>query len=186
MGCDIHIWVEKRDTMLPLPEVQELRIVGQKYPTPWKKVEPRFPSEWADGGFTDGPFDWRQYGMYTFLAGVRNYGQVIPISRPRGLPEDVSEGAREILDMWDGDGHSYSWLLLGELLDFNYNTPVENLRHRKQTGPNSWTGAAVAEPGQGVMTTYREELGEGFFRDLAILASIGPPDDVRIVFFFDN
>ena len=36
------------------------------------------------------PFDWRSYGMYGFLAGVRNYSAVQPISEPRGFPEDAN------------------------------------------------------------------------------------------------
>lgn len=44
-------------------------------------------------------------------------------------------------------------------------------------------GAATAEPGQGKMTTYREFLGEGFFRDLDELKKIGAE---RIVFGFDS
>lgn len=127
------------------------------------------------------PFDWRSYGMFAFLAGVRNYSDIRPISMPRGLPEDFDNGE-------DGEGeyvgdHSFSWLTLKELLDFDYDQPVEDRRVTVQTGPNSWDGGATAEPGGGKMTTYRTFLGQGFFDDLELLRKV---EAERIVFGFDS
>lgn len=153
MGCDIHIRAEKRE--------------GDR----WVPVR---------GGFTDGPnpFDWRSYGMFGFLADVRNYSAIPPIAKPRGLPSDATEDD----DDWLGD-HSQSWLSVEELAAFDYDQPVEDRRITVQTGPNSWSGAGLAEPGQGAATTYRAFLGEGFFADLARLQALGAE---RIVFGFDS
>lgn len=124
-------------------------------------------------------FDWRSYGMFGFLANVRNYSDVPPISEPRGLPEDV-DCSNE--DDWLGD-HSFSWLSTEELLNFDYYQEIEDRRYTEQVGPNTWNGAATAEPGNGIKTTYREFLGKHFFDDLQKLKEIGAE---RIVFGFDN
>ncbi|MCD1264038.1 hypothetical protein [Shinella sumterensis] len=44
-------------------------------------------------------------------------------------------------------------------------------------------GAAHGHLGGGTMMTYREFLGDAFFRDLEILNEVGAE---RILFFFDN
>jgi hypothetical protein len=58
------------------------------------------------------PFDWQAYGMYGFLANVRNYSDVPPLAQPRGLPADLDAGNEDLGD------HSFSWLSLSELLSF--------------------------------------------------------------------
>jgi hypothetical protein len=50
----------------------------------------------------------RWYSLFARMANVRNCGDVIPIAKPRGLPDDVSDIARIMLV--DGDNHSHSWL----------------------------------------------------------------------------
>lgn len=82
--------------------------------------------------------------------------------------------------------HSFSWLSLKELLDFNYDQTFEDRRVTVQTGPRSWNGAGEAEPGGGEQTTFREFLGEAFFSQLEILKTYGEPENVRVVFGFDN
>ncbi len=44
------------------------------------------------------PFDWRSYGMYGFLADVRNWSVVPPIAAQRGFPSDASLEVREEKD----------------------------------------------------------------------------------------
>lgn len=153
MGCDIHTVVERK--------------VDGKYE--------------AIPGFE--PFDWRSYFMYGFLADVRNYSDVPPLAKPRGLPDDVSEEVRELVDVWGMDGHSHSWLSVAELLDFRYDERVEDRRVTVQTGPNSWDGGATAAPGGGALTTWREALGTKYFEDLSRLSDEGAE---RVVFWFDN
>jgi hypothetical protein len=73
------------------------------------------------------PFDWRSYGMYGFLADVRNYSAVPSIAEKRGFPEDASEGVKAEYD--DGfDCHPASWLTVNELLIFNYDGMTESRR----------------------------------------------------------
>lgn len=151
MGCDMHCRAERK-------------IDGK-----WTVLEVSPP-----------PFDWRSYGMYGFLADVRNYSAIPPIAEQRGLPDDAPPEDDEV--QWLGE-HSFSWLSMEELLAFNYDKPVEDRRVTKQLGERSWTGAATAEPGGGKMTTYREFLAEGYFTELERLKAVGTE---RIVFGFDS
>ena len=60
-----------------------------------------------------------------------------------------------------------------------------NRRITKYVG-NYINGAALAEEGEGKFLTYRENLGEWFFKHLNELKELGDPENVRIVFWFDN
>jgi hypothetical protein len=81
----------------------------------------------------DCPFEYQSYQIAFFIAGVRNDLEVTPIAADRSLPLD-HESSEEVAD-WGGqpvtvmnsrygdfllDDTSYSWVLLSELLDFNY------------------------------------------------------------------
>lgn len=159
MGCDIHILAERK--------------VGSAY-------EAITDAKFAEG---PAPFDWRAYGMFGFLAGVRNYSDVPPIAERRGFPEDASKIVADEYDEWAGDAHSPSWLSVAELTAFDYDKPMEDRRVTRQLGPNLWSGACTAEAGFGEMTTYRDFLGPQFFADLSVLEDVGAD---RVVFWFDN
>lgn len=113
MGCDIHLYVEKR-------------VNGA-----WK-AQGDFEREVEDGesylvggkGYSD-----RNYNLFAILADVRNgrgfagikTGEGFnPISHPRGLPDDVTAEVKEISDRWDCDGHSHSYFTLRDLLDYDW------------------------------------------------------------------
>ncbi|QXM18542.1 hypothetical protein Phab24_id096 [Acinetobacter phage Phab24] len=78
----------------------------------------------------------RHYQLFAVLADVRNgYGfagcitgiPVVPISKPRGLPDDIeAERYDEDDDYWYNDygNHSYSWLLGTEMLDWWKTAPT--------------------------------------------------------------
>lgn len=123
------------------------------------------------------PFDWRSYRLFGFLADVRNYSAVPPISKPRGLPED-----EPTLDNFDGL-HSCSWLSVKELLEFDYDQTIEDRRVTREISPGFTDHGCTGEIGEGRMTTYREFLGEAFFDDLRKLQELKAD---RIVFGFDN
>lgn len=153
MGCDIHSHAEKK-----IEGVYE-KIQGLE------------------------PFDWRNYGMFGFLADVRNYPAVPPISKSRGIPVDVSAEVAENYENWGSDAHSASWLSVEELTAFNYDAKMEDRRVTRQIGVNSWDGGCTADPGEGEETTFREFLGETFFADIQKLKDAGAD---RIIFWFDN
>jgi hypothetical protein len=154
MGCDIHITPERKTE---------------------NGYEPVTGVAFAEGS---APFDWRSYGMFGFLAGVRNYSAAPSISQPRGLPDDVSLDVADYYDGWAMDAHSASWLSVAELAAFDYDKQMED---RRVTINNN--GGCTAEPGGGKKMTFREFLGPQFFEDLSKLQECGAD---RIVFWFDN
>lgn len=147
MGCDIHIYAQRRNE-------------GGGYET----IQ----------GFS--PFDWRSYGMFGFLADVRNYSAVTPLSEPRGLPTDMDRCTDDFEKL--SDCHSCSWLSVEELAAFDYDVEMEDRRVTR--GGNR---RCTCDPGEGEKTTYREFLGECFFKDLVELQRIGAE---RVVFGFDS
>lgn len=173
MGCDIHAYAEYRDQ-----------------DGDWRKVGDVFPVEdWYREHFgkdkSDAAFDWRHYGMYGFLADVRNYSAVPSLASPRGLPDDVSAEVRAEADDWGVDGHSHSWFSVKELTAFDYDQPIEDRRVTREISPGYRDGGCTAEPGGGEVTTWRQFLPSIYFRDLDLLAAIEAPE-VRVVFWFDN
>lgn len=173
MGCDIHAFAEvRRDG--------QWETVGAVFPLD------KFGAKWEKRTHTEEPFGWRNYGMFGFLAGVRNDSAVEPLSAPKGLPPDISPKVREAAEYWEADGHSHSWLSLRELDSVDYEGPVENRRYTRQVGPNSFDGGATAPAGAGVLEKRADFLGEHFMRHLEVLRTLGAPDDVRVVFWFDN
>jgi hypothetical protein len=143
MGCDIHVHLERRDERGRYVEI------------------PQVPDEYPLGG--------RSYSRFAFLAGVRNWANIIPLSSPRGLPHDLSATVREQSDEWDIDGHSHSWLTLHELLTFDYDQP---LLFREGGRDPRCTEA-----------TYRQLLDEEFLSEVRDLQASGV---ARVVFWFDN
>jgi hypothetical protein len=136
--------------------------------------------------FAQEVFDCRNYGLFGWLANVRNYSAVPPLSEPRGLPTDVSSQVRDEAEDWSGDGHTHSWLSAKELLDLDLDATFENRRVTRQTGPNSWDGGCTADLGGGKVVVYRELFGSCLTDTLDVLRGLGAPDDVRVVFWFDN
>lgn len=79
MGCDIHTFIERRTR-------------GQER---WVSVTPSLNPG-------------RNYEAFAFLAGVRNYNEIEPISEPRGFPEDAGWRAVESNTLWVTDNPSWS------------------------------------------------------------------------------
>lgn len=175
MGCDIHSFAEKRN-----------KETGK-----WEKVTNVFTLDDFDKKYYnkekgDCPFPNRSYSIFAFLADVRNYDRCTPIKQPAGFPKDASREVKREYKKWEGDAHSASYLTARELSEFDYDQTFWNRRITRQEAPNYFNGAALAEEGEGVVLTYRENLGAFFFTHLEELKSIGELDDVRIVFWFDN
>lgn len=168
MGCDIHMIVQKRDD------------AGK-----WIEIDGNFAGDYEASTV---PFDWRSYGLFAFLAGVRNYAAITPISEPRGLPADFVDpdlDPRGWLedDYRDVGDHSRTWLSVQELLDYDYDQVIEDRRCTRRLGSGIISGAETCEPGQGDFQKLREYLGDDFFRDLEELKRIGAE---RLVFGFDS
>lgn len=182
MGADIHIFTEVKK--------------AGKWERQTEKIYPYYSDEKSDA-----PFDWRSYGMFGFLAGVRNYSNIPVLGELKGLPDD-SEWLNQVADSqdWlgalstrtvkqdveqDYDYHHLTYFTLKELIDFDYDKCFEDLRYTETIG-NVTNGSAIAQEGEGQVTTFKEFLGENFFKCIEILKTLGEPEDVRIIFWFDN
>jgi len=101
----------------------------------------------------------RNYNLFCALAGVRGfhfYGEPSIISEPKGLPEDCCTEIKTESDNYGADGHSHSWNTLKELEDFDW----------------SGYGETVVEFKKEVFPKLKEASAD--------------PENVRIVYFFDN
>ncbi len=180
MGCDIHAYAEVRK--------------GNK----WEKVGEVFPlDDWTANyrkkTHGDEPFDIRSYGLFGLLADVRNYlgaaDAFFAAFAPKGLPDDVTREVRKKHREWESDAHSTSWLTLRELTSRDFDRIMVDKRIERQIGPNMFDGGCTAterEITSAMKTTYREFLPDIFFQHVDILKTLGAPDDVRVVFWFDN
>lgn len=96
MGCDIHVYKEKR-------------IDGQ-----WVSTD-----KWENDGkedywFTENAvYSDRNYDLFALLAGVRGDFPVSWVAK--GEPEDASPEVARVIKNWDSDGHNHSHLTLKEL-----------------------------------------------------------------------
>ena len=130
----------------------------------------------------NGPFDWRSYALYGWLADVRNYSEFKPIANNRDLsdaPEwlhDEDHG-----DYWDCS-YGNSWVSVAELSDYDYDAPVEDRRCTRTLPSGIVSGGCTCDEGDGKMTTMREVLGREFFENLEELKRIGAD---RVYFCFD-
>lgn len=125
MGCDIHLYVEKRSDN-----------------SVWEIVPPLGArTEYSDD------YSWdcdRNYSLFTILAGVRNgYGfagcdtgnPVTPIDIPRGLPDNTSDFLTACYESWGCDAHSASNFTVAELLSFDW---TQNKTHRGYVAWDAW------------------------------------------------
>ena len=147
MGTDIHIVYEKR-----LPDGSYEQV--------------KFPEERdAYGDRIDAPLDYRSYGLFGFLANVRNYSSVPKFPRSHeGEPPDISENLKGCFE--DGGDFYYSthWANVSDLVLHNYDEIFIDKRHADQ------------------LTMLRNFLGDQFFADLGRMVEAGVD---RIVFAFD-
>jgi hypothetical protein len=118
MGCDIHLYVEKRTPS------------GQ-----WKSVDKWKDCDYDDGrkcvDYEDSFYHDRNYRLFSILADVRNDDKghpsyLKPICQPKGIPDDASTAVAREYKHWEGDAHSASWHTLEDLLAYDW-TQVNEL-----------------------------------------------------------
>jgi hypothetical protein len=64
----------------------------------------------------------RNYNLFALMADVRNSdGDVIPVSRPKGIPDDISFMTKFCLEQDKGKNpHSHSWLSAAEIAQLEH------------------------------------------------------------------
>src|SRR3990167_3925161 len=159
--------------------------------------------------------DDRNYWTFAILANVRNdFGfsgvhtgkAVRPIAEPRGLPDDLSEGARrkrgadidnEESCLCYGD-HSFSYVTLQELLAYDLErdvvqsgvVPNQVAELFRATGekPKEWCGGRSPMDGFERIEWGRplKEAAWLLPQMIEAIKPLGSPEDVRLVFCFDN
>lgn len=233
MGCDIHLYVERK-------------VDGV-----WQSADQWEPNEYADEG-EDGLeipyqkrfYSGRNYDLFGILADVRNgrgFAGVdtgdgyVPMDDPRGLPEDVSPQVKADSDHWGSDGHSHSWFTVSELLAYDWTRTTklrgwidaatfwswERISRARGDSPRGWCGGISGGDVRKVTEDEMRELLKPYGTDWSAedrikeelrsvycqceweqpyyktvrefwsntmprLLHLGKPDEVRIVFFFDN
>lgn len=163
MGCDIHLFVERRTDAGMWERVED---VPEQYRDPYLvQCAKRDPACYADRARTEWGCD-RSYSAFAILAGVRDRGDFKSIDVPRGLPKQMSESvAAYMRDNYDL--HSCSWLTLEDLLTFDWD--------------------AAPNPGCDWAHNHKDGFGDYYTRMVAGMHSLGiDPKDLRIVFAFDN
>jgi len=154
MGCDIHFYVERRqaDGSWKTADAWYSDEDGDMYTTDWSQG---YGSKNPTGPFYSG----RNYALFSILANVRNgYGFAgvdtgdgfMPISEPRGVPENSCPEYLAQVSEWGRNGHSHSYLTLDEVLSFDWTqtskkrgfiTPLEWVNLRVHGKPQSWSGS---------------------------------------------
>jgi len=161
MGCDIHLYIEKRVFAYSdkdkengfwvcqdkLSENEDFYI-EKDYNPPYLFVKRE------DEFYTHG----RNYNLFCALAGVRSYhfiGAPPLVSPPKGMPKDASKIVKKFKREYGSDGHTHSYLTLLELQRFDW-------------------------------SPYGETCNDFRNETMKKMEGIAEPHNVRIVFWFDN
>lgn len=159
MGCDIHLYGEKK--IYDFDDEEKKHGVWVSLDL-WKemdcepsyagKLETPYKNRFYNGG--------RNYNLFTALAGVRShyFTNLLRIPEPKGFPKDASKPVKQCKRHWGSDGHSHSYLTLKELNDFDW----------------SPYGETVSDFLKEVIPKLNKAKGDE------------TDTDVRIVFWFDN
>lgn len=214
MGCDIHLYVEKKN------------IETGK----WVNADEWNVSNYDDEYcyVTNPIYDGRNYELFAILADVRNRMNIIPICQRRGMPYDASKEVISENEHWRGDAHSHSWLTLKELMEYDWTQVaamhgvVDGLEFKRWNkygrkegrAPKSYCqgayGANIKNISEERMVELTEdkntnedylracycyiEWKEPYYRLCSMFLGesiprmwrLGTPENVRIVFWFDN
>lgn len=176
-------------------------VVETLGPEGWSVNEtPVFTNDprWTDEAsvYTHQAFHWQEYVMFSFFADVRTLHRgVVPLAPGRGLPDDISDTALEILlGGWGAHGwlyggisdsafetvsqkvdnrnfdanYGFSWISFAELKSVNYEATITSIENPSKS------------------ELLRNALGERYFVHLDQLSQLGAPEQVRILFCFSG
>lgn len=136
----------------------------------------------------------RNYLIFSVLGNVRNHDDIPFISSERGVPENCSDAYESMVDRWDSDAHSKSWVTLKELKDYDIKQKYHCsslITSKNKDGSISETCGSTNRPHMGevgevtIFGLWGHQAWFGLIGKLEKLSS-GDNEDVRICFFFDN
>lgn len=237
MGCDIHIYVErKRDGKWeavsgedPMQNWFKKQYEQAVTPSMIKYYRECY-EEHMKPCYENWIYDGRNYRLFSLLANVRNgikkrwmgienVGHFVkPISVPKGLPDDASEVVKEGYSVYSYDGRSKSFLTLQELIDGTKNdkkfvcrylvSKEEYVQYKVYGYPNSWSswsnarlvsnfemeqwiaGIIEFDDKEFIQTVveWEEDMERtGVYEIIKKLKDFcEDPENIRIVFWFDN
>lgn len=198
MGCDIHIYTEQLKEVAS--EQRWINIDNWRYNQYYghNNTDPLMTCKEI--------YEGRDYSMFAMLADVRNYNEITPLSKPRGLPYNVSGVIYDEYCRWNSGAHSCSYATLAEIKEYNnsnrimkysgYVSPEDEIRIDNGDMPFSWC--------QGTNLPYNYRTWEHEHDHLTKLISALEErkkdvfwiwdeeehpeydDKIRIVFWFDN
>jgi hypothetical protein len=210
MGCDIHVYVERK-----------MNGVWEAVPDEYGPIHPYYSETNQNDTFNVNCWTVaRNYSLFGILAGVRS--NIEPISSPKGIPEDVSSFVEKEYSNWRlrGDSaHTPSFFTLQELLnvkDESYYTylGVDPVNYKKfLNGEEDIVGSYSLSSQQLISNEEMDRLiklspflgSDRYFTEINYsqkYSSVGghfwnniipsmqkldrDPSNVRIVFWFDN
>ena len=198
MGCDIHTYIEYRNVR----KDKDTWICGDyfKLNSNYSNIEDKYDIVHI--------YDNRDYRLFSILADVRNYSGNMPISQPKGLPNDCCDFVNKEYEYDYGDSHSCSYFTLDELIKY-YNanpkikcsgfiSPIDanNLDLNNKT-PNGWCQGTSDtswihrewevenDSLLGLINQIKQRLKDllWLYSDKQIEEHL---ENIRIVFWFDN
>ncbi len=134
----------------------------------------------------------RNYNLFAKMADVRNDGSILPISYPRGVPEDISAVTKIEYEGWGLDAHSASWLDSKEIRDVMH-FHIKNVCGVPDHIPEEQAHKYVSKSGPTITSAYviHDQWGYlfGYYCcDFNECRDEFPSEveDIRLVFWFDN
>lgn len=134
MGCDIHLYVEKRE--------DSRWVTCDSWET-----DPKYPEDRPTVPYEKMWYRDRHYDLFSILADVRNgrgfagvkTGQgFVPILQPRGIPEDACPEYLSEVEGYGLDVHSHSWLTLREILQYDWQQTSRKTGIVSASGLEEW------------------------------------------------
>ena len=177
MGTDIHFYVERKCYCYKDNDKYTWVSIDKWSINPYSILRPDENTPRWEVEFTYQYYWVRNYCVFALLADIRNFYHIEPISKPRGLPSDVTNEIKLQSDSEGLDAHSHSWLLLSELNKVDWNKEF------------SWVSHHVDNEGHEtneIITKKYKDACSDIIEVIEKLNKIDNDENIRIVFWFDN
>ena len=181
LGCDIHLHCEYKDD------------------SGWHNCDNHIWNDKTESYEFEDLYWGRNYDLFDILAGVRS-NEFSRIDDPRGLPKDMSAKTKEYADEWKGDGHSYSYITMRELLQWRdkQTRKWKKLKKKHEVIKSSdWYGDYILDDDEYPVYKQEHHMLDYLIRILKTKMDnyiycfeeedyYNKGDDFRIVFWFDS